>query len=102
MIKHKLYAFTDFNHQSPFLATALHNLWFPGPVYFEPTKEAECSPEIVESIYKTQCNNPQTTAACGEVFLQVTHLHIYQKEFHMWKMKNKMLSSSWKRWNEQQ
>ena len=86
----------------PFLQLAYISYGFLAVFTLNPMKEAECSSETVESIYKIQCNNPQTTAACGEVFLQITLLHILQKESNTWKIKNNMLTSSWKRWDEQQ
>jgi hypothetical protein len=86
----------------PFLQLAYITYSFLALFTMNLMKEAECSSEIAESIYKIQCNNPQTTAACGEVFLQITLLHIVQQEFSMWNIKNNMLSSSWKSWHEQQ
>jgi len=85
----------------PFLQLAYITYGFLALFTLNLMKEAECSSKIVESTYKIQCNNPQTTAARGEIFLQITCLHIIQKEFNMWNIKNNMLSSSWKRWDEQ-
>jgi hypothetical protein len=92
---------TSINNPS-FLQLAYITYGFPALFTLKPMKEAECSSEMMESIYKIQCNNPQTTAAGGEVFLKIALLHILQKEFNTWKIKNNMLSSSWKRWDEQQ
>jgi len=86
----------------PFVQLAYITYGFLALFTLNPIREAECSSEIVESIYKIERNNPQTTAAGGELFLQITLLHVLQKEFNTWKIKNNMLSSSWKSWDEQQ